>query len=67
MPAKAGEVTVSTNFIETNRESWTKWEDRGIYFKWKNRIKPQEKNPNVTEINDLPNKVFKKIIIKNAN
>lgn len=38
-----GEVAVSPS-TETNTESQTKWEDRGIYSKRKNKTKPQEKN-----------------------
>lgn len=39
-PARPREVTVSPNFIEINRGSQTKWEDRGTYFKQKNKMKP---------------------------
>ena len=54
---KIGTGNCFAYFIETNREIQTKWEDRRICSKWKNKIKPQAgRDPNEMETNHLPDK-----------
>ena len=61
-PSRLGDMTVSLNFRD--RERYTKWEDRVICFKWKNRKNNPWKNPNETEINTLFDKEFKEIVVR---
>ena len=52
-------------FCLTDRnKSQTKWGDKEICPKWKNKIKSQEKNLNETEISNLPDKVFKEMVTR---
>lgn len=53
-----------TYCIEINTESQAKRRNRGIYCKWKNKMKPREKTLHEIEISNLPDKELKLIVIK---